>query len=66
MTGIDGATAARPETKGLSSRPDTDGFLSDVLASFNAEFFVEWQVADHEALTRLAGASEAEKQILLP
>jgi hypothetical protein len=43
LTGIDGATAARPQ--GWSQPSDQP--LFDLLGPFNAEFVVEWQVAEH-------------------
>lgn len=41
MTGIDGAITLTPQ-----SRQPLDGPLPDVLMTFDAEYFVEWQVAD--------------------
>ena len=38
MTATDGATTFRPQP--------AEGPLPDMLASLEAEFFVEWQVAD--------------------
>jgi hypothetical protein len=58
LSGIDGATAARPKNQGLSTAPAFESPLSDVLVALTTEFFVEWQVADDEALARLAGATE--------
>ena len=43
MTRIDGATGVRSQSL---SQP-TDQLLFDLLGPFNAEYFVEWQVADH-------------------
>lgn len=43
MTGIDGATAARPQ----DWMQPSDLPLPHLLDSFGSEFFVEWQVADH-------------------
>ena len=46
MTGIDASTVSS-----VRGRPQPlDGHLSDVLSPFNAEFFVDWQVAEHPAL----------------
>ncbi|MGH9263382.1 MAG: hypothetical protein ACRD1D_01690 [Acidimicrobiales bacterium] len=50
MTRIDGATAAR--SQGFSQPSDQP--LFDLLGPFNAEYFVEWQVADHDDL-RVSG-----------
>ena len=51
MIGTDGATVARPH-----GQPDSLATpLRDVLAEFESEFFVEWQVADHELLGRPTG-----------
>ena len=55
MIGIDEATVARPY--GQSESLETS--LSEAIAAFESEFFVEWQVADHGMV-----ASAAEKQIL--
>ena len=64
MTGIDGATAARPKNDGLGTSSVFESPYSDVLIPLSTEFFVEWQVADDDALARLAGAAERENQIL--
>ena len=48
MIGIDGATAARPHVA-----PDSLSIpLPEALADLEAEFFVEWQVADHDLMAR--------------
>ena len=54
MTRIDGATTARLDAR---SEP-LDRPLPDVFATFDAEFFVEWQVAEHPSLARARAASE--------
>lgn len=56
MTGIDGGgTAAR-----LQDRTRTlDGPLPDVWTAFEAEFFVEWQVADGTAVVGPSAGGEA-------
>ncbi len=55
MTGIDGATVARP-----SGHPEAlANSLPVDLGEFEPEFFVEWQVADDDLL-----APGTEKQIL--
>jgi hypothetical protein len=53
LTGIDGATAARPQDR--SQRPDP---ILDEFVLLTAEFFVEWQVDDRPALGQPAKAEE--------
>ena len=56
MTGIDGATAARPQ----GWIPPSDLPLPALLDPIDAEFFVEWQVAEH-ATMRLQGSGPRSK-----
>ena len=56
MTGIDGATAARPQ----GWIQPSDLALPDRLDPIAAEFFVEWQVAEH-ATMRLQGSGPRSK-----
>ena len=57
MTGIDGVTAARP-TEGHLTTSSFEGPDLDMLMALSSEFFVEWQVADDDALARLASSPE--------
>jgi uncharacterized protein YcgI (DUF1989 family) len=46
LIGTDGATVARPY-----GHPESlEASLSEAIADFESEFFVEWQVADHDLL----------------
>ncbi len=49
MIGTDGATVARPHGH---SEPEIS--LSETIAVFESEFFVEWQVAEHDVLAPAA------------
>ena len=54
MTRTDGAI-----TLPLPGRPEPlDGPLSDVFLTFDAEYFVEWQVADSGPVSGFAGPRE--------
>ena len=54
MTGIDGATILP-----LPDRPPSiESPLPDPLAALEAEYFVEWQVADIAPFVRYASAGE--------
>jgi hypothetical protein len=54
LTGTDGAI-----TLPLQGRPQPlDGPLPDVLGTFGAEYFVEWQVADIAPVPDFAGTRE--------
>ena len=55
MTGIDGATAARPQ--GWIQPSDLP--LPDLLDPIGAEFFVEWQVAEHATMRLHAGGARS-------
>ena len=56
MTGIDGAaTTTFPFHDGS---PPIDRPLPDVLATLEAEYFVEWQVADISPLVRFGTSLE--------
>ena len=56
MTGIDGAAMTMfPFHDGS---PPIDRPLPDVLATLEAEYFVEWQVADIAPFVRYASAGE--------
>ncbi len=55
MIGIDGATVTRPH-----GYPDSPAIpLPEALADFESEFFVEWQVADHELLAPAGGEANS-------
>lgn len=47
MTGTDGTTTFPPQDQPL------DDAVPDVVAALDAEYFVEWQVADIAPLSRL-------------
>ena len=55
MTGIDGATTSLP----FQDQPASmDRPLPDVLATLEAEYFVEWQVADIAPLVNCGTSAE--------
>ena len=54
MTGIDGATILPLHDRPPSMEPP----LPEVLATLEAEYFVEWQVADIAPFGRYASAGE--------
>ena len=55
MTGIDGATTSLPFRDHAASM---DQSLPDVLATLEAEYFVEWQVADIAPLVNCGASAE--------
>ena len=58
MTGIDGATAARPTDRDLLTGSGFDGPPFDLLLPLSDEFFVEWQVAGRDTRARLTTGAE--------
>ena len=58
MTGIDGATAAWPTEGRLITTSSFDRPDLEMLMALSTEFFVEWQVADDDALARLTSSPE--------
>ena len=58
MTGTHGATAARPTNRDLSTASDFDRPPFDMLIPLSTEFFVDWQVAEHDARGRLVTAPD--------
>ena len=55
MIGIDGATVVRPHGQPESLAAP----LPEALADFESEFFVEWQVADHDLMAPPVGEANS-------